>query len=557
MAIATRSEKNDPDRQVIRPHTSLSCVIIQPAAGLLPWQLACVERLTNKLDVTIAGWISCAASGHMPGDPGNFVAKSLDRATRPRSTSRRTISPWMDSSRQRSTSPANTQTRCILNAEDVDWIRDHSPHFVLAFHNGMALHDEGRLARAGVWQFSEGSALPSDQAAPGLAALTQGDTRLTLSLWSQTDARPMPAPIARGHTPAVLHSRKRSLGRLYEMAPDLLHRAVDNLRAEHAPALSSPLDPLPAHPPAGWARFLAAMLRQTLRRWFEKAWLRQRWDIGVIPDHAAIPSAQQIDHAHWLSGPRSGFWADPCFVAGATPPALLVEEYLDARGKGDITRLDWANGDIDTAPSPSTLLRIEPHLSFPRSYNHAGNQWLVPEMATAGEQRAYRLNDDGYCADDKPTTIPGLCGIDPVLFAHGDQYWAFISPPGRRSNYQLDLYMAEDFFGPYRRHPASPVRIDPHGGRSAGPVIQDGSRLLRFGQVFGRHYGEAIDVFEITELSPERYAERRVERIRPAPGTGAGMHTIDFATGLTVIDRFRLEPAWRLLFSRLRESRSG
>lgn len=533
----------------------LSCVIVQPGAGLLPWQRVCVERLTEELDVVVAGCLSCPAHTPTHTSVGGITARYLDQITRPRSARRRIAFTHECASVERTATPDREENRRLLNREDSDWIYNLAPDFVVVFDSQWRLHDEDQLASAGIWQFSEGSAQPGDDSSPGLAALTHGDTRLTLSLWAQT--RSVPYPIARGHTPAVVHSRKRSLARLYEIAPDLLQRAVNNLRAADTPLLSSSVDSAPDYRSAGWTGFIGAMLRETLRRWFEKIWLRQRWDIGVIPEYAPIPSTQQIAQARWLAGPSSGFWADPCFVAGSTWPALLVEEYLDVSGKGQITRLDWLAGDIDMAPATTTQLRIDTHLSFPRTYEQAGTRWLVPEMAAAGEQRAYRLIDNKQCAQDTSTAMQGLGGIDPVLFFHEGRYWAFISPPGRRSNYQLDLYMADDFFGPYRAHPASPVCIDPHGGRSAGPVIRDGARLLRFGQVFGRHYGEAIDVFEITELTPESYGERRVDRIRPAPTAGAGMHTIDFAAGLTVVDRFRLEPVWRLLLARWQVSRAG
>lgn len=530
---------------------SLSCVVIRPVNGLLPWQLACVDLLGRELDVTIAGWLEIPGASSAPDKP-NIAARWLDGFTRPRMARQRQLPERLDTNAKRTASGRNPAREHALTSEDADWIREQKTDFVLAFDTKMRLQGYGPLASAGVWQFSEGGAPADEPDYPGVAALARRDTRLTLSLWAQTDTQKAPILVAQGHTPAVLHSRKRALARLYEIAPDLLRRGVDNMRAGNTPALSSPWDIVEIHQSVGWPRFVAAMLRETLRRWVEKVWLRQRWDIGLIEVRTAIPSAQQIAAAHWLAGPKTGFWADPCFVAGAKPPKLLVEEYRDDTGKGEITRLDWTQDDISAVP-PTThpLLRTREHLSFPRSYTHNQDLWLVPEMAAGGEQRAYPLNDNGQLSDAPSMPIHGLVGIDPVLFTHASQYWAFISPPGRRANYQLDLYLADDFFGPYRRHPASPVRIDPHGGRSAGPVIHDGTRLLRFGQVFGRYYGEAIDVFEIMTLTSERYAERRVGRIQPTSAAAAGMHTIDFSTGFTVIDRFRLVPAWRLVFGRL------
>lgn len=524
----------------------LSCVLIQPAGGLLAWQRACMDVLLDGPGVALNGVLTTAeATSNTHG-----VTRWLDGLTRPRTARRRHFYAPAETVAQRSIPAVDRHADRLLATEDIEWIRARRPDFMLAFDVVLPLFDSDRAAPAAIWQFTEGGVLPGQPSTPALAALARGQTRLTLSFWAQTAAQKAPTLLARGHTPAVSHSRKRSLARLYEIAPDLLRRAIANLRTERGPALATPPDAVNCQSPASWPRFVAAMLRATGRRWLDKLWFRQRWDIGLLDERLPLPAAQQIATTRWLAGPETGFWADPCFLADTDTSALLVEEYSDHHGQGRITSLTWPAHAAGMAPTARPALQLDTHLSFPRSYGHAGARWLIPEMADCGEQWAYELDADGRRIDAAPVAVTGLAGVDPVLFTHAGRYWAFVSPIGRRANYQLDLYLADDFFGPYRRHPASPVRIDPHGGRSAGPVIRDGARLLRFGQVFGRHYGEAIDVFEITRLTERDYAERRIGRIRPDTPTAAGMHTIDFSATATVIDRFRLVPVWRLLLAR-------
>lgn len=522
-----------------------SCVILAPAAGLLPWQRACVAQLAEALDVSIAGWLAAPEARERPAH-ASIPARWLDISTQPRTARGRRVPDRMRAAPRYALSSTGDTNGCTLDETASDWIRARRPDFVLAFDVGL-LHTGQVLAPAGTWYFVEGSTPAGTPSYPALDALVRGETRLSLSL-TKTAETGAETTLAQGHTPAVLHSRKRSLARLYEIAPDLLHRAIRNAATTPSEAADTPT-------PIGWRHFLAAMLRETARRWYEKIWLRQRWNIGLLDRRVPIPDARDLESARWMAGPKAGFWADPCFLAEADTPALLVEEYRDDIGRGEITKLAWAGNDTDRAPAAQRLLRLDDHLSFPRSYGHAGVRWLVPEMAACGAQLAFELDGRGERIDRDPVAIAGLAGIDPVLFTHAGTHWAFVSPAGRRANYQLDLYMADDFFGPYRRHPASPVRIDPHGGRSAGPVIRDGQRLLRFGQVFGRHYGEAIDVFEISTLSETRYAERRVDRIRPADRT-AGMHTIDFSAHATVIDRSRFVPVWRLVLARYAKRRA-
>lgn len=526
-------------------HRSLSCVIVQPDTGLLPWQRVCVDRLIDDLDVAVTGCVSCAVLADS-NNVQHLFARWLDNITLPKFARTRRISPRVDTAAQRIITANDVNSGQFPSRADREWIRACKPEFVLVFDCSHLFSNETALAPYGLWHFSEGhAALPSREARPGIDALARGETRLSLSLLAQSNPESQPSPIACGYTPAVSNSRKRSLARLYEIAPELLRHGIRNLR-------SCNISPEPSAPkyteqqsPAGWSRFLRTMLCATARRCYQKLWLSQRWEIGLLKERTPIPDAQDVQTAHWITGPKAGFWADPCFLADASTTTVLVEEYRDDTSRGEITKLSWHRNDLVRSPTTQTVLCLDKHLSFPRSYTHAGERWLIPEMAACGRQYAYRLDNNGDRTNTKPVTVEGLSGIDPVLFTHNGRYWAFISPSGRRANYQLDLYVADDFLGPYRIHPASPVCIDPHGGRSAGPVIRDRQRLLRFGQVFGHHYGEAIDVFEIITITDTSYAERRVGRIQ-ADDKAMGTHTIDFAANMTIIDRFRLVPIWRL-----------
>src|SRR5699024_5248743 len=175
------------------------------------------------------------------------------------------------------------------------------------------------------------------------------ESRLGLSLWQVR--HDVPTVLARGYTPIVPHSRKRSLARLYEIAPDLLQRAVANLQNPGGSALCSPIEQQPDVTGAGWLRFIGAMLKATARRWWEKFLFRQHWDIGLIEGRIFLPGAAHMRSSRWYKGPADGFWADPCFAADSQSPVLFVEEYPYRTGTGHLVRLSWSAGQMDTAPA--------------------------------------------------------------------------------------------------------------------------------------------------------------------------------------------------------------
>src|SRR5699024_6232379 len=215
------------------------------------------------------------------------------------------------------------------------------------------------------WQFGTGALRPGEHRAQAVAEVVRGESRLGLTLWQVSHG--VPAVLARGYTPVVPHSRKRSLARLYEIAPDLLHRAVAGLQNPDGPALCSSIEQQSDMAGTNWLRFVGAMLKTTARRWWEKLLFRQHWDIRLMECRVLVPDAARMRGSRWYRGPVDGFWADPCFAADAQSPVLFVEEYPYRTGTGHLTRLSWPAGQMDAAPASEPLLQTGSHLSFPRS----------------------------------------------------------------------------------------------------------------------------------------------------------------------------------------------
>jgi hypothetical protein len=104
------------------------------------------------------------------------------------------------------------------------------------------------------------------------------------------------------------------------------------------------------------------------------------------------------------------------------------------------------------------------------------------------------------------------------------------------SDDELHVWFAETLRGPFTPHPANPVLSNVVGARPAGRIVRDNGRLLRPAQDGSGEYGRAIVVNEILALTPTEYRERAVSTITADELGADGIHTMDVAGDLAVID---------------------
>jgi hypothetical protein len=209
----------------------------------------------------------------------------------------------------------------------------------------------------------------------------------------------------------------------------------------------------------------------------------------------------------------------------------------------EIANLESKKGEIGLATSEDGLkwdykqvVLNEPfHLSYPYVFEWQGEIFMIPESQ---ENKSIRL----YKADPFPlrwsfvtTLVAGKSYVDPSVVRFREKWWLFSS--SRSENFwqaeNLHLFVADDLRGPWHEHPCSPVvRGNAKIARPGGRIISIKDRLFRFAQDCAQIYGRQVRAFEITELTPDRYAERMVSKkpiLKPAKRgwNQMGMHHID------------------------------
>ena len=205
----------------------------------------------------------------------------------------------------------------------------------------------------------------------------------------------------------------------------------------------------------------------------------------------------------------ASFIADP-FLFLADGVWHLFFEVLNRRnGRGEIGLA--TSQDLDSWKYERIVLAEPWHLSYPLVFEWEGVRYMVPETHQTNTIRLYRADPFPSRWTLAHTLISGLPFSDATLFRHDDSWWLFTETSDPRKHDTLRLYHADDLFGVWTEHPASPiVQGDAHAARPAGSVVSSGGRLLRFAQVCTPRYGTSVNAFEITTLTTTAYAERPV-----------------------------------------------
>jgi hypothetical protein len=128
-----------------------------------------------------------------------------------------------------------------------------------------------------------------------------------------------------------------------------------------------------------------------------------------------------------------------------------------------------------------------------------------------------------------------------MLFTAGGTWWMLTnideSGTGEHCS-ELYLFSADSPLATtWTPHPQNPILIDPERARNAGLIVEDG-RIYRVAQRQGfEQYGAGLSIWEVAEISTERYREVLVGNIEPAYRDRLlGTHHLSTSGMVTVVD---------------------
>ena len=273
------------------------------------------------------------------------------------------------------------------------------------------------------------------------------------------------------------------------------------------------------------------------------------WHTGIVAAPIAALTTPEALHAadiRWLPDPGPfRFIADP-FGIWRDGRLTVFTEALDYRVKrGEIHYYTYdAGGKV---VGQGMALREPFHLSYPVVLAEGGDVFMLPEGHRSGKLTLYRadLFPDRWVPVETLLDIPA---IDASPVHHNGRWWMFFALPGddNRAMRELHVAFADSLRGPWRLHPANPVRIALDSARPGGtPFERDGVLHLPTQDCVGG-YGRGISLLRFDLLSETKVETSVVSRLKPQGLRGGwddGLHTLSAAGNVTLIDVKRLDPS--------------
>ena len=264
-----------------------------------------------------------------------------------------------------------------------------------------------------------------------------------------------------------------------------------------------------------------------------------RWFIAIRSDRQNFTNSRDHFSAtglHEISNQRESQEADPFVVDSRGRTFLFLEEVPNATDRGHISCREISDGSSVSAP---TRIIAQPyHLSYPFVLFDGADFFMLPESSANATVELYRAVNFPYEWRLEQVLQNEVSLVDTTPFFHNGT-WYFFTTAAETG--EALLYYSDRLSGEWRYHRSNPICSDVRRARGAGALFFRRGKLIRPAQDCSVRYGYAITLNEITDLTPDSYAERLVETIPPKWARGLlGTHTLNATEHIEVLDGLRM-----------------
>lgn len=331
------------------------------------------------------------------------------------------------------------------------------------------------------------------------------------------------------------HSYKKTAANFYRNSVPVLRKAV--LNAQNGIVEANSAEGFNYRLPSNLQSlsFFYALGIRKIQRLIYGAFYEKKWNIVVCHDERRSP-LRVVSNKLRTQGmvipkidDKYVFYADPFFSADGSK---IYAEALDSKtGLGEIVTLDASTGLL------KKLLLKGNHFSYPQALLFENTEYLLPEIASFSAPCFLKLNGDNPPEYQPILGLESSRLVDATYFEHNGAHYIFACYSASSMD-NLQLFVSTNRQGPYSPHPMSPIVIDPTCARMAGAIVNTDGKLFRLGQNNSYSYGDKVWLCQITQLSPESYAETPVSEIAFEDNVN-GPHTINFHQHSFVADFYK------------------
>jgi hypothetical protein len=246
-----------------------------------------------------------------------------------------------------------------------------------------------------------------------------------------------------------------------------------------------------------------------------------------------------LDEFTRLADDGQRYFADPFVFCHKGRTHVFCEEYPYATGKGIISMFTIGkNGNVS---SPEPVLERPYHLSYPCVFEQGGHIWMIPESSANSTLELYRADPFPHRWVREAVLIDNIRADDATIIWHKGRFWIFAATSRWQSSQwdTLSLFHATTLHGPWLPHTQNNVLTDARAARPGGALFTRDGALWRPAQDCTAGYGGGLSLCRVEQLDEDHFAQSlQTTLTRPGPAGKTGLHTLNRAGGLEVIDMF-------------------
>ncbi len=439
--------------------------------------------------------------------------------------------------------PSMTEGEFDLDPKTLKLLRLRRLDVALLFGFGRPSREVVSTAKYGFWSHREIDALAAHGSPPGLEEVLHREP--TTEWWIVARSKDLDEPVQLAGAVCYTDHRLAARGRNDALwrAPGMIAGALLKLSKTDR---CSPLRPRPSEGAVRTERRLSNVevvtrVASSVARYARDIHRRRgrdlRWTLAYRWQGPAEGIPGDITSYRPIPTPLGRNWADPFPYRRDGRSYIFFEDQPVSTRKGRICVLELDEAGCVGSPRP--VLERPYHLSYPFLLEWRSKLFMILASPERRRIELYRCEQfPGHWGLEK-TLMDGLRAVDTTVSRVDGRWWLFtcIAPEGTWNVDQLYLFHADSPLGPWRPHASNPVVSDVRGARPAGGLFRCGGMLCRPAQDCSRGYGGSIRIFEITQLTVDRYAQRPRGLIKPDWIANAiGTHTINQHQGLVAVD---------------------
>ncbi len=291
---------------------------------------------------------------------------------------------------------------------------------------------------------------------------------------------------------------------------------------------------------------------------FKKAWDLLHyfeWNIAIRPHFDG--DFRGTDHPYKVIKNSIRYWcADPFVFSHNEKNYVFFEAFDKFNCKGLIGYREIKKNSFSKI---HICLQTDHHLSYPFIFKKDGNIYLLPECFESGKLTLYRAIDFPDKWEEDSTLLSNIRVCD-TNHIESDRHEYLLTTPLLQEPFVYDkLYLYTKFNGSWLPCDSNPVVCDTDKARNAGNIFSSSIGLVRPAQNCSVSYGESIVLNHITDISPTRYLEEKIDELKISEINYCGkkvfdgIHTLNVTSDYDRIsEKLQLQRMFFLLKSKLK-----